>query len=136
MSSTIQLALILCVIVVLIVDVLNIIKNDKLKKQINVCSELHKQILAILVEQEDVISGELDVLYDDLWNNKIDKLMMQFEDICKDKDMKLCSYHDQFFNAYREFQSETAAKIKHIKRKQAAMNEKMKDTLEIKYKGD
>ena len=131
MSNTMQLALILCVVVVLFVDVLTIIKNDKLQSRINICSELHKRLLAALIEQEDVISTELDELYDELYNNKIDKLIMQISDMDKTEQVTLCPFHDQVISAYSEWQSELANKIKYIKRKQSFMIDKMKKTLEV-----
>lgn len=133
MSATIQIVLVICIAVVLVVDVLNIRKNGQLQQHIDVCTDLHKQLLALLVEQEDVISAELDVLCEDLWNNKVDKLAMQFTEMSKEEDVNYCPFHGQMIYAYREWQNEMSARIKHIKRKQANMTNKMKSILDVNY---
>ena len=131
MNNIIHVALILCIALVFLVDVLNIIKNHKLQSEINVCADLHRRLLAIIVEQEDVISAELDVLYEEIRNNKVDKLIMQISDYKGSDQVNLCPFHDQVISTYTEWQSQIASRIKHIKRKQSAMNEKMKNILNL-----
>ena len=132
-ATTVQLILIVCIIVVLAVDILNIRKNSQLQEKINMCAELHKQLLSIIIEQEDVITAELDSLSDELWNNKVDKLIVQIGDMNKNDQVTLHSYYEEILSAYREWQAETSAKIKHIKKKQANMTAKMRDILEINH---
>jgi hypothetical protein len=129
MSTTIQIVLFVCIVVVLAVDVLNIRKNTQLQEQINVCADLHRRLLGIVIEQEDVISTELDNLYNDIWGNNFEKLLMQMTEKAKCNEITLCPIHEQLISAYIEWQSYTAAKIKHIKRKQSSMTGRMKKTL-------
>ena len=131
MSATMQLILIICVAIVLVVDILNIKKNNQLQRKINICTELHKQLLAIIVEQEYIVGNELDRLINDLWDNKVDKLIQQAKVMGKEEEIILCPYHDQIIAAYREWQNETVAKIKYIKRKQSKMTKKMETILNI-----
>ena len=131
MSATMQLILIICVAIVLVVDILNIKKNNQLQRKINICTELHKQLLAIIVEQEYVVGNELDRLINDLWDNKVDKLIQQAKVLGKEEEIVLCPYHDQIIAAYREWQNETVAKIKYIKRKHSKMTKKMETILNI-----
>jgi len=131
MSTTIQTILIICIAIVVIVNILNIKKNNQLQQKINICTELHKQLLAIIVEQEYVVSNELDKLIDDLWNNKVDKLIQQAKEMGKEEEIILCPYHDQVITAYREWQNETVSKIKYIKRKQSNMTKRMETILNI-----
>ena len=131
MNNIIHVALILCIALVFLVDVLNIIKNHKLQSEINVCADLHRRLLAIIVEQEDVISAELDVLYEEIRNNKVDKLIMRISEYGGSDQVNLCPFHDQVIGTYTEWQSQIASRIKHIKRKQSAMNEKMKNILNL-----
>lgn len=131
MSTTIQTILIICIAIVVIVNILNIKKNNQLQQKINICTELHKQLLAIIVEQEYVVSNELDKLIDDLWNNKVDKLIQQAKEMGKEEEIILCPYHDQVIAAYREWQNETVSKIKYIKRKQSNMTKRMETILNI-----
>ena len=131
MNNIIHVALILCIALVFLVDVLNIIKNHKLQSEINVCADLHRRLLAIIVEQEDVISAELDVLYEEIRNNKVDKLIMRISEYGGSDQVNLCPFHDQVISTYTEWQSQIASRIKHIKRKQSAMNEKMKNILNL-----
>ena len=131
MSATMQLILIICVAIVLVVDILNIKKNNQLQRKINICTELHKQLLAIIVEQEYIVGNELDRLINDLWDNKVDKLIQQAKVMGKEEEIILCPYHDQIIAAYREWQNETVAKIKYIKRKHSKMTKKMETILNI-----
>ena len=131
MSTTIQTILIICIAIVVIVNILNIKKNNKIQQKINICTELHKRLLAIIVEQEYVVSNELDKLIDDLWNNKVDKLIQQAKEMGKEEEIILCPYHDQVIAAYREWQNETVSKIKYIKRKQSNMTKRMETILNI-----
>ena len=131
MSATMQIVLIICIAVVLVVDILNIKKNNQLQQKINICTELHKKLLAIIVEQEYVVGNELDRLINDLWDNKVDKLIQQAKVMGKEEEIILCPYHDQIIAAYREWQNETVAKIKYIKRKQSKMTKKMETILNI-----
>lgn len=131
MSTTIQTILIICIAIVVIVNILNIKKNNQLQQKINICTELHKRLLAIIVEQEYVVSNELDKLIDDLWNNKVDKLIQQAKEMGKEEEIILCPYHDQVIAAYREWQNETVSKIKYIKRKQSNMTKRMETILNI-----
>jgi pyruvate-formate lyase-activating enzyme len=66
-------------------------------------------------------------------NNKVDKLIQQAKEMGKEEEIILCPYHDQIIAAYREWQNETVAKIKYIKRKQSNMTKKMETILNIKY---
>jgi pyruvate-formate lyase-activating enzyme len=75
----------------------------------------------------------LDKLIDDLWNNKVDKLIQQAKEMGKEEEIILCPYHDQVIAAYREWHNETVSKIKYIKRKQSNMTKKMETILNIKY---
>ena len=131
MSTTIQTILIICIAIVVIVNIFNLKKNNQLQQKINICTELHKQLLAIIVEQEYVVSNELDKLIDDLWNNKVDKLIQQAKEMGKEEEIILCPYHDQVIAAYREWQNETVSKIKYIKRKQSNMTKRMETILNI-----
>ena len=131
MSATMQIVLIICIAVVVVVDILNIKKNNQLQQKINICTELHKKLLAIIVEQEYVVGNELDRLINDLWDNKVDKLIQQAKVMGKEEEIVLCPYHDQIIAAYREWQNETVAKIKYIKRKHSKMTKKMETILNI-----
>lgn len=131
MSATMQTILIICIAIVVVVDILNIKKNNQLQHKINICTELHKQLLAIIVEQEYVVGNELDRLINDLWDNKVDKLIQQAKVMGKEEEIILCPYHDNIIAAYREWQNETVAKIKYIKRKQSKMTKKMETILNI-----
>ena len=133
-TEMIQIILFVCIVIVLVVDILNIRKNGQLQLKIDSCADLHRQLLAMVIEQEDVISSELDTLYEDLWSNKVDKLVMRASEL--DKNAETCPVHDQIESAYREWQAETAAKIKHIKRKQVNMTSKMKSILDVDYDGE
>ena len=131
MSATMQIVLIICIAVVVVVDILNIKKNNQLQQKINICTELHKKLLAIIVEQEYVVGNELDRIINDLWDNKVDKLIQQAKVLGKEEEIVLCPYHDQIIAAYREWQNETVAKIKYIKRKHSKMTKKMETILNI-----
>lgn len=131
MSATMQTILIICIAVVVVVDFLNIKKNNQLQQKINICTELHKKLLAIIIEQENVVGNELDRLINDLWDNKVDKLIQQAKEMGKEEEIILCPYHDNIIAAYREWQNETVAKIKYIKRKQSKMTKKMETILNI-----
>ena len=135
MSTTIQAALIVCIVIVLAVDVLNIRKNDQLQHQINLCTDLHKRLLSMVFEQEDAITSELDDLVNDIWDNKVDKLIMQAKELDKDSDINFCPFHEQVILAYRDWQNETAAKIKRLKRKQINMTKKLETILDIDNEG-
>ena len=131
MSATMQTILIICIAIVVVVDILNIKKNNQLQQKINICTELHKRLLAIIVEQEYVVGNELDRLINDLWDNKVDKLIQQAKEMGKEEEIILCPYHDQVIAAYREWQNETVSKIKYIKRKQSKMTKRMETILNI-----
>lgn len=130
MSSTIQIVLFVCVVVVLVVDILNIRKNSQLQQQINLCADLHRQLLGTVIEQEDAIINELDELYNQLWDNKLENLISQLSAMYKDKEISFCPYHNQVMTAYTEHQTELASKIKHIKRKQSYMTKRMRSILD------
>jgi iron-sulfur cluster repair protein YtfE (RIC family) len=133
MSVTMQIILIICIAIVVVVDILNIKKNNQLQQKIDICAGLHKKLLAIIIQQENVVGNELDKLINDLWDNKVDKLIQQAKEMGKEEEIILCPYHDQIIAAYREWQNETVAKIKYIKRKQSNMTKKMETILNIKY---
>ena len=60
-------------------------------------------------------------------------MIMQIGDMNKNDQVTLHSYYEEILSAYREWQTETSAKIKHIKKKQANMTAKMRDILEINH---
>ena len=113
------------------VDILNIRKNSQLQDKVNSCAELHRQLLGIVIEQEDMIGKDLDILYEELWNNKVEKLIMQISEMDKCGELKSCPLHSQVLSEYISWQSELGAKVKSIKRKQTNISNRMKEILDV-----